>query len=296
MKPAIGVGFFVDVAEGPQTYEFRLNGGGDLGGAVRVIDAAQSKRPLAANAPVVKAPDASAAAAVAAVATPGPTPAAVATPVAAATPKPPRKPSGDGSALVVWLGGGKAWRSEQDVLGTSHHVWDALGGVSWNFSPRMFASLGGEWRSGTQRVPTIDAPEEDVREDRHSVDVAAGYRLPIFGMDLEVGPALRYSRQEDEIAPHDFLLAGGFARIELPLGPLAVHASGEAGAPAYDGTPDDLRTGPLEGRTAWTAGLAVESHRQRGLSVGAEYRGESIARRFSERVSHGAFLNVQMGF
>lgn len=290
MKPGVSVGFFVEVGPGPQTYEFRLNGAGDLGGAVRVVEASQSRRPLAANAPVVKAP----VAAVTATPTPAPTAVAAATP----EPKPPRvrrSPAG-GPAFAAWVTGGKAWRSEQSVLGTSHHVWDASAGVRWNATGRTFVVLGGEWRMGTQRVPTIDAPPKDVREDRQSIDVAGGYRLPVAFFELALGPALRFTRQEDDVAPHDYLVGGGFARLTMPAGRLDLHAFGEAGAPIYDSTPEELQTGTLEARTAWGAGLSIPSRRNSALRVGLEYRGESIARSFTERVSHGAYANVQVGF
>ena len=177
-----------------------------------------------------------------------------------------------------------------------HHVWDVVGGVRMRVSPSAFAQVAGEWRTGTQRVPMLDSPPEDVHDDRQSLDIAAGYRMSISRFEIAAGPAVRYSMQEDEVAPHDYLLAGGFARLTIPMASFDLSASAEAGAAVFDGTPDDLRTGPVEGRSAWGAGISVPFHRGGGVRFGLEYRGEALAREFSNRVSNGAFANVQVGF
>ena len=72
-----------------------------------------------------------------------------------------------------------------------------------------------------------------------------------------------------------------------------MHASGEAGAAIYDGTPPEFRMGKVVARTAWNLGASAPVG---GLRIGAEYRGENVVRTYSERVSHGAFATVSYGF
>lgn len=279
-KPSPAVGFLVDVAAGDQVYEFRLNGGGDFGGAVRVIDASQSKRPLPATAPVVKIP--------------APPPTAVA--VAAATPKPvataaPSRGVSGKSAFQVSVGVGSIFEAE----GTSpNQQWSTIGDVRWHPQDYVFVAAGGEWRAGTQRVPVPDAPVDGAYENRLAGDASAGLRLDVASLELLVGPWVRYTKYDSELAPRRFFLAGGSARVGLNAGAFAVHAGGEVGVPLTDDTPNNYQTGELVSGGGWSAGASMRL--KRSVRLGLEYRGEVVSRYASERISNGAFANAIVEF
>ena len=297
-KPSVAVGFIVEVSEGKQAYEFRLNGGGGLGGAIRVVDAAQSKRPLPPNAPVVKAPPIPSATAVAvaspsAAASPAATPEATPTPVASAAAPRPR----DGNpALRAWIAAGAAMRAETSVLGPRHRVRDALAGVQWNASPMLFVAGSMEWRFGTGRQLLFEKDPKDGDENRYSLGLAGGAAVRVDRFDLSAGPALWATVQQDEVLSHDYVLGGGFARLSMPAGPVDAHASGEVGVPLLDGTPQALRTGRLMSRTAWGLGVSAPMSFLQGLRFAGEYRGECLARTYSERYSHGLLLSASLDF
>ena len=281
-KPSPAVGFLVDVAAGDQVYEFRLNGGGDFGGAVRVIDASQSKRPLPATAPVVKIPAPPATAVAVAAATPTPKPVATATPSRVVSGK---------SMWQVSFGVGSIIEAE----GTApNHQWSAIGDVRFHPRDYVFVAAGGEWRAGTQRVPVPGAPADGAYENRQSADGSAGLRLDAGGLELLAGPWARFAEYDSTFAPRRFLLAGVHARVGMNVGAFEVHGAGDVGVPVMDETPPNYQTGDLVSGGGWSAGLSM---RMKGnVRLGLEYQGEVISRYASERISNGAFANAIVEF
>lgn len=301
MKPAVGAGFYVEVGAGEQPYEFRINGGGPHGGAVYVIDAAKSKRPLPANAPIVAMP--AGAPLIASSSTPTPTPAldATATPtpattaVAAATPEPPRV-RGASNPFALWLGAGTASQTRTFVTGTAP-ASDLAVGVRWLPRDDVQLAFSVEYESSEDLVPLPLAPVTRVSERRLLADLGAGYRIGGAGGSIVGGATFRWGNYESDEAGYDVMFAGLAARAELPAGPLVAFVGGEAGVPVSDGVPKDWGDGDLSQRFAWFAGARyTRSSMTASPSVGLEYRGERVERRYSEFSSHGLRLVLQAEF
>lgn len=301
-KPSLAVGFLVDVAPGDQTYEFGLNGGAAAGGAVYVIDAAKSTRPLAANAPVVAIP---AAPLVATAATPTPAPAPASTPApgadAVATPAPTpevtgTQPAGADSALSLWVGAGGGSQTRTFVTGSAPATDLALG-VRWRPLAKAQLSFSAGFEQTEDLVPLPEAPVRRVGESRTTLDVGAGYLLAVSQASLVVGPSLHYAGIQNDVVGYDVIFGSLGGRAEVPVGPVIAFAGGEAGVPLADGTPGGWNDGDLANRYAWSAGLRY-THRAMAMtpSLGLEYRGEYVSRRYSELVSHGAWLVLQVEF
>lgn len=101
-KPSTSTAFFVETAA-TESWEFRVQGGGAEGAAISIVPAALAPRPLAATAPVLRAPIATAAAPSTAVSTPVNEPAARAAPVPAAPQEATASPR---SRFTVWAEAG----------------------------------------------------------------------------------------------------------------------------------------------------------------------------------------------
>ena len=294
-RPSTTIGFYIDVAAGEQAYEFRLNGGGPAGGAVFVIDATKSKRPLAANAPVVPVPGT----AVVASATPAPSPGASPAPTPAATPATapapsPRDARTPGGALAIWLGASQAAQTRSFVTGAAPSSELALG-ARWRAMPlaQLWASAAME--STEELIPLPLAPVTRIAEKRLLVDAGGGIRLAAGGASLVAGPALRYASFDSNAASYDWAMASLAGRLEIPVGPVTAYGTGEAGIPIADGTPAGWEDGDLLRRLAWGGGLRY-THRSlpASPSIGVGYRGEIVSRRYSDLISHGARLVLQV--
>lgn len=279
-KPSLAVGFYVDVAAGPQTYEFRLNGGGDHGGAVRVVESSQSKRPLPATAPVVKIPTvATAVAAASPAATPAATPSSVASVASGA------------SAWQVSIGGGPTFETESEDGGL---VWSAVGNARFTPMPTTFVEAGGEWRAGKQRVPVPNTPSKGSYENRQTIDVSAGARLMILQHEVLIGPWLRFADYESRVAPRRYTLAGGRTRLGVRLGGIDLHADLAIGGPVAQDTPENYQTGELTSGGMW--GLGASMSLRGNLRLGLDYRGEAVGRFASERVANSLVTNAIVEF
>ena len=298
-KPSAAVGFLVEVAPGDHTYEFRLNGGGAHGGAIRVIDASKSARPLPARAPVVAIP---AAAKVAAAPTPAPeatpTPGTVATP----GPTPPSPPPGrdqpsarDGArTLALFIGASQSAQARSFVPGSAP-ASDLRVGARWLAIRSAELSLAATFESSEDVIPTPAASARRITEKRVLVDAGAGYRMAGARGSLVVGPALHFASFDNDVARYDWMTAGAGVRVEAPAGRLTAFAGGDAGLPIADGTPTLWTDGALELRAAWSIGARYPLAMLPGSpSLAIEYRGELVDREYSELVSHGAGFLLQV--
>jgi hypothetical protein len=118
-----------------------------------------------------------------------------------------------------------------------------------------------------------------------------------MGASLATGPTFRWASYSSEEASYDVMLLGLTARAELPAGPLQAFGGGEAGIPVSDGVPGDWGDGDLQRRFAWSLGARYAHPGMTGApSIGLEYRGEYVERRYSEFNSHGLRLVLQAEF
>lgn len=294
--PSASTGFSLELAAGSRPYEFRVDGAASKGVALHLAPIGKMKTALAANAPVLPAQPAIAAA------TPVPTPAfQVPIGIDQLGGEARTNPEPEPVVLTVALRGGAIEQQERYAFGPTPGS-EAMLDVSHTFSNRIGLVLFGEARTGRHAVPLRNdagSPPARTTERRYVTGLRVDWTRTVFSadafdIDATAGLAYRLQSQQDSLAPHVTGLIGPRAGVAFVRGRGVLSTNLEYGTVVHDSTPGALQAGPVLGRLAggveawWAAGASTH--------IGLGYRREVVSREYARRTIDGAFAGAAIGF
>lgn len=329
VRPSESAEFYVQIPEGPQTFEFRVIGATKQGGALRVVDSFSSQRSLEEDAPVLnlqgspvsmpgvteavvappmKASEPDVAAPPSSpdktepVAAPSPAPservAEVKMPVMAESPSADSVPPKKFVQLRGLLGGGMLGESSQGLGSTG--MFEAQLGAQLAFTDQWSLYGGWELRAGEVAVPFVgDSQAARQQELRHAIVLDVGLDLPFVqsanyavGLAATLGYRLHASSNQAASGLAGFVgaQAGVFVRTQRAT----LKALGGGGIAAHDSASAQLALGKNVARFSATLEAQVDVVGPLALLV--TYRGEFLLRQFALRQAHTMLLGAVVAF